>query len=211
MRTIYKRKEPGVLVEARLSGATFGALDATTKRELREQLVEEQRGLCCYCMAQIRPDTCRIEHFRPQSSFPTEGLAYRNLLAACHGNEGAGPASHHCDVRKGSRSIQFDPRHPSTHADSIRYGANGAIVVTDEVHQRELDDVLGLNLPLLQSNRKRAVEVVVRELTNRKWDLSRVRKQLARYDDPSSRELPPYAGAVAQKLRSYLQKHAIGP
>lgn len=211
MRTIHKRNEPRVLVEARLSGATYRTLDATTKRELQEQLVDEQGGLCCYCMARIRPDTCRIEHFLPQSAFPTETLTYTNLLAACHGNEGAGPASHHCDVRKGSRSIQFDPRHPSTHADSIRYGANGAIVVSDEVHQHELDTVLGLNLPRLQSNRKDAVEVVVRQLANRKWDLSRVRRQLARYDDPSSGELPPYAGAVAQKLRSYLQKHTVGP
>ncbi len=31
--------------------------------ELREQLYEEQRGLCCYCMQRITKDNSNIEHF----------------------------------------------------------------------------------------------------------------------------------------------------
>lgn len=211
MRTIHKRKEPRALVEARVAGVTFGTLDAATKGALRAQLVEEQGGLCCYCMARIRPETCRIEHYRPQSSFPDEGLAYPNLLAACHGNEGASPTLHHCDVRKGNRTIRFDPRHPSAHADGVRYGANGDIRVPDPAHQDELDHVLGLNLEHLKRNRKAADQAVLTRLKNHDWDLTRVRRFHAKYIDESAGELPPYAGVVAQRLQRYLSRPARGP
>lgn len=211
MRTIRKGKEPRSLAEARVAGATYDTLDTRTKVELRAELVSNQGALCCYCMSRIRPDACRIEHYRPQSTSPEEGLAYTNLLAACHGNEGAPPAQQHCDVRKGNRTIRFDPRHPSTHVDGIRYGADGDAKVADVDHQHELDSVLGLNLEHLKRNRRQAIETVVRELSRGAWDLTRVRRTLARCGDESLQELMPYSGAVAWKLRRYLQKQASTP
>ncbi len=76
--TMY-RQQPGATYEG------FRDKDA-----LRKALVDEQRGLCCYCLSRIRPEIggMKIEHWHPQALYGNEQLDYANLLGSCMGNDG---------------------------------------------------------------------------------------------------------------------------
>jgi uncharacterized protein (TIGR02646 family) len=113
MRTIRKGAEPNSLVQHRhLEGADYE--NYRGKDELRACLVQEQRGLCCYCMTRIGPnrDAMKIEHWHPQANHPEEQLNYSNLLAACMGNDGRRKADQYCDTSKGNRDLSRNPANP---------------------------------------------------------------------------------------------------
>ena len=55
-------------------------LDTTTKTLLVQQLKQEQKGLCCYCLQQFENDDYHIEHLAPQSVFLNEEVYYYNLF-----------------------------------------------------------------------------------------------------------------------------------
>lgn len=57
------------------------------KGELKEALIEEQYGLCCYCCNKITFEKSHIEHFKPKAAnlFPELALEHENLHASCNG------------------------------------------------------------------------------------------------------------------------------
>lgn len=61
------------------------------KSLIRQELYDEQLGLCCYCMQEIEENRGNIiEHFHPRSLYPDLTFSYENLLLACdctHGIE----------------------------------------------------------------------------------------------------------------------------
>jgi uncharacterized protein (TIGR02646 family) len=74
----------------------FHKRDRVGYRQLKEQLLRDQHGLCAYCEISIRlsdnedeVDDFRVEHFHPKSgterSEHNYHLDWRNLLGVCHG------------------------------------------------------------------------------------------------------------------------------
>ena len=59
------------------------------KAAIRQSLLEEQGGLCAYCMRRIENNghSTRIEHWYPLSADKERALDYGNMLAVCHGGE----------------------------------------------------------------------------------------------------------------------------
>ena len=164
MRTIVKQPEPRSLLEYRLQdGSSYEGF--ADKDALRQALVTEQGGLCCYCMGRIRADAAamKIEHWRPQSRHPTGQLDYGNLLAACPGGEGQPPRHQHCDTRKGDRDLRWNPGNPAHRIDTrLRYEPDGAIRANDDGDfDAQLDEVLNLNLSRLRRNRKAVLDAVL--------------------------------------------------
>lgn len=163
MRGIIKGSEPASLTQHRASSHcdydNYPAMD-----ELRQALVNEQRGLCCYCMARIRPDagSMKIEHWRCQATYPAEQLSYRNLLGGCTGGEGQPARLQHCDTRKGDADLQWNPA-DRAHAIEARvtYELDGTIRSDDWAFENQLNDVLNLNLPWLKNNRKSVLTSVL--------------------------------------------------
>lgn len=106
MIPITKKAEPDGLAELRQQAIERGlspeeaydTLCNPLKEHVRGSLVEEQGGLCAYCMCRIpRSDAgdqppINIEHFisrNPVSGMDVgQGLDYRNFFAVCHGNRG---------------------------------------------------------------------------------------------------------------------------
>ena len=110
MRVITKSPEPLSLTRHRAAAhSDFG--NYTAKDDLRQALVTEQRGLCCYCMGRIRPEpaSMKIEHWRCQAHYLDEQLNYRNLLGVCLGGDGQPTRRQHCDTRKGDRDLRWNP------------------------------------------------------------------------------------------------------
>ena len=164
MRAITKRREP-VSLTAHRQTPHCDYDNYTAKDDLRHALVNEQRGLCCYCMGRIcnGPTAMKIEHWRCRAHHPGEQLKYRNLLAACRGGEGQPPNLQHCDTRKGNRDLEWNPADPAYHIETrIRYELDGSIHADDADFDDQLNDVLNLNLPVLKNNRKGIYDAVLR-------------------------------------------------
>ena len=163
MRRITKGREPASLTTYR-KGPNSGYEGYRDKDGLRRALVAEQRGLCCYCMSRVRPESksMKIEHWKCQSHHHDEELKYANLLAACLGGEGEPPQFQHCDTRKGERDLEWNPANPIHRIETrLRYELDGSIRAGEVDFDQQLDRVLNLNLPLLRNNRTGVLKAVL--------------------------------------------------
>src|SRR5437016_11099382 len=107
MRPIVKGAEPMSLATHRAKpNADYD--NYSKKGDLRESLVRDQGGLCCYCMQRIHPDETRmkVEHWLCQKDHGAQALDYGNLLGACLGGEGRPRRFQHCDTRREWSSLQ---------------------------------------------------------------------------------------------------------
>lgn len=211
MRTIRKSHEPASLTEHR-AGRGGNYEDYPDKDTLRAYLVNEQRGLCCYCLSRIgnEPGKMKVEHWHSQADYAVEQLDYSNLLGACMGNEGRRGRDQHCDSRKGNRTISRNPANPLHRVDEVlRFGSDGRISSDDLVFNREINDVLNLNLAFLMNNRK-ATFTAFTEALPKLGGLSRT--QLERWlrdwngDTDSAAELRPFCQVVVYWLRKRLSR-----
>lgn len=160
MRRINKGAEPNSLTQHRAK-AHSDYDNYPQKDDLRAALVSEQKGLCCYCTGRIRAGstTMKIEHWQCQTTYSQLQLIYGNLLGACLGGEGRATTEQHCDTRKSNRDIKWNPANTAHAIESrIRYLADGTIESTDEEFSKQINDVLGLNLSYLKSNRKAVLD-----------------------------------------------------
>lgn len=163
MRVIAKGPEPRSLTVHRQS-PHCDYDNYQDKGALRQALAAEQRGLCCYCMGRIQPDAnaMKIEHWQCQAGYLHEQLNYRNILGACLGGEGQPPRSQRCDTRKDDTDLLWNPADPKRDIVSwLSYGTDGAIVSGGFEFNRQLDEVLNLNLAILKNNRKPVLDVVL--------------------------------------------------
>ena len=191
MRSIRKGREPASLTTHRESGGTYG--DFRDKQELREALVADQRGLCCYCMGQIRADgaSMKIEHWRSQRRYKPLQLDYGNLLGACRGGHGEKPCRQHCDTKKGKRDLVWNPADPGRRIEArVGYRLDGTIYSYDETFDRQIEEVLNLNISFLKANR-----MVVLDSVFKWW-----RKERGRVRGP----------VPAQRLRQKRTEHVGG-
>ena len=111
-------------------------------RELRTALVENQRGLCCYCEIDLVSAGVQIEHVRPRSaavSDPGGELGIGNLLASCYGGTKRSPrpqvysppvgSNRSCGPAKGGASNPafLDPRDSPASPSLYRVDPEGRI------------------------------------------------------------------------------------
>lgn len=163
MRVITKGSEPPSLIAHRKT-PHCDYDNYADKASLRQALVTEQRGICCYCLGRIRngPNTMKIEHWQCQTCYPDEQLNYRNLLGACLGGNGQPPRLQHCDTRKGDLGLKWNPADPAHHIESrLLYEPDGSIRSDDAEFDTQLDNVLNLNLAFLKNNRKGVLDAVL--------------------------------------------------
>lgn len=207
MRAIRKQNEPHSLTLHRNSQhASYD--NYQDKDRLRRSLVEEQQGICCYCMQRIQPHSegMKIEHWHCQTHYPVEELTYRNLLGACLGNEGQPFKEQTCDTRKGDQTLARNPADPTHPIEAfIRYLGNGRIESHDPVFDQQLNEVLNLNHPNLVSNRRAILDSFLGSLgqgskTANFWQL-----KLSEWNGDNGGQLREYCGAVVYWLKKRLR------
>lgn len=215
MRTIQKGREPKLLETYRQrGGATFDTLPTNVKEKIQEQLVAEQRGLCCYCQSRIRTawNGMKIEHWQSQSpnKYPQRQLDYSNLLGACLGGQRHGEKSpkehHHCDTLKGDDDLCFsvcDQAHLIER--QIRFLGNGEITSDDDAIKTAINEILNLNLGQLVSNRKAVLDAFKERLGRGKLDATR---ELQKWDGSQPGDLPEYAQVMVFWLEKKIARAA---
>jgi uncharacterized protein (TIGR02646 family) len=163
VRAIIKVREPQSLTQHRLTQhCDFN--NYKTKDELRQALVDEQRGLCCYCMTRIRsdPTSMKVEHWQCQSRYSSRQLDYQNLLGACLGGHSQPIHLQHCDTRKGDFELKWNAAVPAHQIEArIRYELDGTIRSDDSDFDNQLNEVLNLNLSVLKNSRKQILSAVL--------------------------------------------------
>jgi uncharacterized protein (TIGR02646 family) len=195
--------------EARAGKVRTDYEDYPDKTTLRASLLAEQRNLCCYCMGRIPvKGHVKVEHWHCQERYPLECLDYQNLLAACPGNEGVPKSQQFCDTRKGNRDLSRNPANPADRIeDLIRYTSDGQIRSPDDQFDRELQEVLNLNHPILVQNRRKALQGFLDSLAAGPLTARECNKHIARCNgEARAGELEPYCGVVVFWLRTKLKR-----
>ncbi len=211
MRTITKGAEPASLTEHRCA-AHADYDNYADKDALRQALVSEQRGLCCYCLGRIRPSSIamKIEHWHCQDHYPTEQLDYGNMLGACLGNPSASWQQQHCDTRKGNQNLSKNPADGSCRVDAfVRFLGDGTIESRGREFDCEINVVLNLNASFLKNNRKAVLDAFQATLQKR-GTLERItiERLLDDWDGRShANDLRPYCQAVVYWLQKRLMRH----
>ena len=202
MRQITKGPEPPSLTAHRKTRFA-DYQNYQDKDDLRQRLLDEQRGLCSYCMTRITVGqaSMKIEHWQSQSRFPAEQLNYRNLLGGCWGGDGQPAHLQHCDTKKGNQDLQWNPADPNHHIETrLMYESDGTIRSSDDVFDRQLNEVLNLNLPLIKNNRKGVLTAVLDWWrSERPVNRERIQRAIRRRTDGAT--LAPYCQVAVWWLR----------
>ncbi len=211
MRNIQKQTEPRSLTEHKCQPhADYD--NYAEKDDLRRSLVEEQRGICCYCMKRIQSSSAsmKIEHWRAQSAdkYPELQLEYSNLLGACCGGEGQRKQDQHCDTRKGNDDLRYNPADPAHDVERLfSFPGSGRIEVrgNDSALQAELDNVLNLNHSLLVRNRKSVIDAFKTSLGRRNMSKADFQRELRKWNGSDGGELAQYCQVVVYYLKKKLK------
>ncbi|MCZ3375803.1 retron system putative HNH endonuclease [Rhizobium sp. AG207R] len=129
---------------------------------VRNALYQDQRGVCVYCGRKLslsRPGkTYHIEHFRPQTTYPTRAVAYENLFLSCGQEDGNGGRAPTCGSVKGDWFDELANIYPaySECTARFRFTLNGeAVPATDgDMAATEMIEHLKLNHPELRKDRE---------------------------------------------------------
>lgn len=159
--SIWKSTYPHAEYEDLRNEAGFpGAI--TARIALRDSLLAEQHGLCCYCETRIDNGDFHVEHFKPKDrhrtpSFRSLQLAYDNLHASCR-RVPDGLTENCCGHKK---SNYFDdqlvsPLEPDC-ANHFQYDVNGHITGVD-IQGRLTVSALNLDSSQLVASRKHIIE-----------------------------------------------------
>jgi uncharacterized protein (TIGR02646 family) len=208
MRRIKKSKtEPSALLAYRKSAGSDASWDGFVEKDaVREQLLRDQGGLCCYCMRRIDKADMKEEHYLSRSRHPEHALTWSNLLAACAGNEGQPKALQTCDTAKGNAALRIDPK-KAAHVESLRYRANGRIETPE--FSVDINETLNLNTESLRQQRAEALTGFYAEMHRRvqregAWTARQFQNELDRLE--AKHPLPPFCGMfewwLKKKLRS---------
>lgn len=117
---------------------------------LKEQLRQEQKGLCCYCCQILGDeiDKTTVEHLKSRDKYPKLTFDYGNLLLSCK-------QSKQCDNAKGSDELDLTPLMIECDAE-ITLKVNGELNPKSK-RAKQAIDLLNLNNADLRQRRERLI------------------------------------------------------
>jgi len=109
VKSITETKPDDQVIERK---TTYASL--IDKKPLRQFLIQEQSGLCCYCQSTIELTNSLTEHYLPQSKHKQESLVYSNLYASCECNDlrreqNETSKGEFCGHAKGQNELNWSP------------------------------------------------------------------------------------------------------
>lgn len=196
-------------------------MPSSVRADVREQMWNEQKHLCAYCMRRIdSPSVVRIEHCRPRH--PKDEvvhdkkatLDFRWMLGVCYGNslvKGVKDEDMTCDAHRKNKELTINP-FDEVSVRKIKYKADGSIYSEDAEINKDVTDTLNLNcqaLSLPQTRKKvlsEAQKRIVQKCAGKSQDayvheLERTYTSLVQ-----ERNLTPYCGIIISWLEGKLKK-----
>lgn len=214
MIKITKEREPNEWIEVRTTpGMNY---EDAPKEALRLSLLNEQGGLCAYCMSRLeyipgKTTSTRIEHLKSRAKSIEEGkeeetLAYSNMVLCCNGDiDGSG--NFHCDKSKDDQTISFNPFDQAV-IDTISYSSkDGTIKSSNNNYNREFNDILNLNHPRLEVNRLAVLKALIDEIGKKTWRKKDIMNKLHYYSSKTAKgQFHPYCGIIIWFLNKKLKQ-----
>jgi uncharacterized protein (TIGR02646 family) len=178
---------------------------------LRKQLLQEQGYICCYCMSRIDCNNSKIEHFRPQTKNRDVQIDYQNLFIACNGGEGSKSKEQFCDTKKGEKELKYIDLLSSIEysIDYVKSVKNISITSTDKNINKEINDILNLNVTTLSRNRREIYDRVMKNLKSRGYTTATVQKTLNYYRTQHNGKFEPYCEMIVYFLTKKLKSKGI--
>jgi len=232
VRHIEKRPEPRTVTDTRRSSTTSfstksaarTAFDHLDKAAVRRQLVEEQGGLCAFCMKRIHDGsnpsrgydgqgspTTRIAHRTPIDAVPGAALDWTNLLGCCDGGERSDARHKTCDLAQGASTLAVDPTKKAS-VSTVRYERRapraGLFITSDDAAVRK--DVDGeLRGAVFEHGTLRLNSGDLPELREAAWRAFQQRHKLAFPNGPHGKPawrafLPTWRGGSSDRLPEML-------
>lgn len=220
MILIQRGKEPDSLLQYRKSSsdACYEELPQKPREDIRNQMWEEQKGLCAYCMRKIdSPQNLRIEHFKERHPLKqpydaAETLNFKNMLGVCYGNSLKPNVKYEhitCDAHRKNLKLTVNP-YDIHSIRKIKYSADGYVTSDDTEIRKDVEETLNLNCHSvsLPENRKSVLCQFKKELLrlcgNKSHDtylqiLNKIYKQYT-----VQRALTPYCGIIISWLEKEL-------
>jgi uncharacterized protein (TIGR02646 family) len=175
------------------------------KPDVLAALWAEQNGLCAYCMqsiqklkTQMQSTKMRIEHFKPEDQYngsngmPNLLLAYENYLGVCLGNQNGLKHLYHCDKSKENTVIEICP-HDFGMMQKIKFATDGSIFTDYEQYNKEINEILCLNLEHLKKERKAIISALRKILSKEKIvTKSFLQKQISAWQKIEEGKLKPF-------------------
>ena len=181
---------------------------SSIKQKLKQELLDEQGHICCFCMGRIDKEEMKVAHRLSQDAHPESVFNYTNLFAACKGNEGADLEEQHCDSYQGSRDLEID----LTRADLtqiIFYNLNeGKIGCSIPAYDEELNSKLNLNLQMLKERRIsvfRGTQQALATKHNGRWPVDILRRKVEKL---KARPYEPYFQVQVYYLEQEIEKRS---
>ena len=223
MIVVRRGKEPNSLLQFRKQYpyAEYEDTPSYVLKDIREQMWEEQKHLCAYCMRKIdSPGVERIEHCRPRHPHDEvehdkkATLDYKWMLGVCYGNsltKGVNQEDTTCDAHRGNTKLTINP-FDELSVRKIKYKADGSIYSDDADINKDITETLNLNCEAvsLPETRKRVLMEekcrIMKKCKGKSQDafiheLERTYESLVQ-----ERNLTPYCGIIISWLESKLKK-----
>ncbi len=153
----------------------------------------------------FQKEDMKIEHFKSQSKHKELQLDYKNLLGCCNGGVGLPQKQQTCDTFKGDKELSLNP---SVESDfnkmQIYYTKYGTIFSNDENFNKEINEVLNLNVTSLENDRKSVLEGVKSALNKKQG--TRTKEQIQKALKNFKSEHKSLYGIVVYYLEKRLKK-----
>ena len=223
MIVVKRGKEPNSLLEFRKNNpdADYEDMPSSVRADVREQMWNEQKHLCAYCMRRIdSPSVVRIEHCRPRHTKDEvlhekkATLDCRWILGVCYGNslvKGVKDEDMTCDAHRKNKELTIDP-FDEVSVRKIKYKADGSIYSEDAEINKDVTDTLNLNCQVLSlpQTRKKVLSEAQKRIVQKcagksqgayMHELERTYTSLVQ-----ERNLTPYCGIIISWLEGKLKK-----
>lgn len=181
----------------------YGNLIGETKQTFKQYLIDEQKGLCCYCCKKINWYNSHIEHIKPKGvlEFKAEDLNYNNMVASCNGLK---DNRENCGHKK-NNWYDINTFISPTDANCERmfkYKINGEMSAADgKGWAEETIEKLQLESNLLIRARKTAI--FMSGLFDEDYNKEKKEKLIEFYSDDNKPELEAFCNAVIYCLENY--------
>jgi len=150
-----------LIEDGRRINCGYSHMPGDVKRAIKQRLLAEQGGLCCYTGLKVDEDGSHIEHFKPQSLCENhEDVDYVNLLAAYPGdNTLKCPYGAHAKADWYSAELLVSPLRRDCER-RFRFDLLGQITPEDENDQAAVETIkrLCLDHDSLTEMRKQAID-----------------------------------------------------
>ena len=159
----FIRKSPEVTrTLAAFSLSCYSELLGRSKQQLKEYLIKEQHGICCYCESRVTSENSHTEHIHPWHQFPEQQLNYYNGVCSCQKNlRHLEPK--HCGMSKGDwfEEDQFVSPLNEHCEEHFTFSADGSILPAGDqcATAEKTIEVLNLNDPGLKARRNAVLTV----------------------------------------------------